>query len=464
MNDERPIEKLLRRFAKKRRDEAGAPLELHPATRRLLQSEVSRQFRKTSATEKTSVGWLKNLWPQLAWGVWIVLFVGFGAWMIFRSPDRKFAVTELVQNAPSPSEETAAAMPQAEAPAPLSPPPDAAPRVADLPGVARADKTLARDDTKLAAPPVKLDADRKRELAANRALTESDAVARQPVESVTASSGKLELAGQATGESSRRTSVDSLSVPTSAAMPAPAASGAGSVRPDFLARGGGAERLRAESSMALNEPKPTGATLAFKESADFGVNKDQTQAFGDLKTDAQSRFNYNYTNVAKSTKAMPVLANFQLEQAGKQLRVIDADGSTYTGALAIAETVAATGTFEKKGAALLTDGAKTKTPAAQPDAAPAGVPQSPGLFFRVSGTNRTLNQQVSFSGNLIAPVSQIQNWQSQNFAGAAEAQKNLKPADAKQQLVPLLQNSTISGRAQIAGGEEFEVNAVQVGK
>src|ERR1044071_4288496 len=49
MNDERPIEKLLRRYAKKRRDDTGAPPELHPATRRLLQGEVSRQFPKARA-------------------------------------------------------------------------------------------------------------------------------------------------------------------------------------------------------------------------------------------------------------------------------------------------------------------------------------------------------------------------------------------------------------------------------
>src|ERR1041385_5051405 len=49
MNDERPIEKLLRRYGKKRRDEAGAPPELHPATRRLLQGEVARQFPKARA-------------------------------------------------------------------------------------------------------------------------------------------------------------------------------------------------------------------------------------------------------------------------------------------------------------------------------------------------------------------------------------------------------------------------------
>ena len=46
MEPERQIEKLLRASAKKRRDEAGAPKELHPATRRLLQAEVARRSRK----------------------------------------------------------------------------------------------------------------------------------------------------------------------------------------------------------------------------------------------------------------------------------------------------------------------------------------------------------------------------------------------------------------------------------
>ena len=58
MNDERPIEKLLRRYARKRHDEAGTPLELHPATRRLLQGEVSRQFPNPDAAGSGAVvGW-----------------------------------------------------------------------------------------------------------------------------------------------------------------------------------------------------------------------------------------------------------------------------------------------------------------------------------------------------------------------------------------------------------------------
>ena len=56
MNDERPIEKLLRRFAKKRRADAGAPVELHPATRRLLQGEVAGQFSKAGAKPKSGLG------------------------------------------------------------------------------------------------------------------------------------------------------------------------------------------------------------------------------------------------------------------------------------------------------------------------------------------------------------------------------------------------------------------------
>ncbi|HLP78214.1 MAG TPA: hypothetical protein VK327_15015 [Candidatus Paceibacterota bacterium] len=46
MESERKIEKLLRTLAKRRREQAGEPLELHPADRRLLQGEVRKRFRK----------------------------------------------------------------------------------------------------------------------------------------------------------------------------------------------------------------------------------------------------------------------------------------------------------------------------------------------------------------------------------------------------------------------------------
>ena len=51
MEPERKIEKLLRAYAKKRRAEAGDPLKLHPANRRLLLGEAASTLRSGTATE-----------------------------------------------------------------------------------------------------------------------------------------------------------------------------------------------------------------------------------------------------------------------------------------------------------------------------------------------------------------------------------------------------------------------------
>src|SRR5436309_3974686 len=66
---ERPIEKSLRACAQKRRADAGAPLELHPATRRLLQGEVARQFAKGQPERRAFSELLARLWPRFAWGL-----------------------------------------------------------------------------------------------------------------------------------------------------------------------------------------------------------------------------------------------------------------------------------------------------------------------------------------------------------------------------------------------------------
>jgi hypothetical protein len=51
MEPERKIEKLLRAYAKKRRAEAGDPLKLHPANRRILLGEAASTMRSGTATE-----------------------------------------------------------------------------------------------------------------------------------------------------------------------------------------------------------------------------------------------------------------------------------------------------------------------------------------------------------------------------------------------------------------------------
>src|SRR5215212_3736914 len=52
--DNRKIEELLKAYGKKRQEELHAPLELHPATRKMLQGEVAK-LRPATGPQKTGL-------------------------------------------------------------------------------------------------------------------------------------------------------------------------------------------------------------------------------------------------------------------------------------------------------------------------------------------------------------------------------------------------------------------------
>src|SRR5438876_10604172 len=63
----KPLEEQLKDWAQKRREEAGAPFELHPATRRLLQDEVGRTYPTRSDEPGAHPGsWSRLFWPRFA--------------------------------------------------------------------------------------------------------------------------------------------------------------------------------------------------------------------------------------------------------------------------------------------------------------------------------------------------------------------------------------------------------------
>jgi len=62
LEPERDIEKTLRACAKQRREQAGTPPPMHPATRRLLQGEVARLKKRAPPSS--------GFWPQFLWGSW----------------------------------------------------------------------------------------------------------------------------------------------------------------------------------------------------------------------------------------------------------------------------------------------------------------------------------------------------------------------------------------------------------
>src|SRR5258708_3436843 len=95
---ERDIEKLLRTYANKRRNEMGAPLELHPANRRLLQSEAAKRFRSGSPFAPSFFQRLRHLpWPRIAWAVALVAVLAV-AWSLLLPARNKGQIMTMSKN------------------------------------------------------------------------------------------------------------------------------------------------------------------------------------------------------------------------------------------------------------------------------------------------------------------------------------------------------------------------------
>lgn len=152
--------------------------------------------------------------------------------------------------------------------------------------------------------------------------------------------------------------------------------------------------------------------------------------------------------VAQRGSAHPVLTSFRMEQTGSEVRVVDQDGSVYSGSLEANDVrnapVVAT-TRRTTALSAPNAGRSRSAPAENSDRQAAGDNQAlQQYFFKVSGTNRSLNQKVLFTGNLIE-------------ATPASNQLQVMRQQVPRQM--LLNNARITGRAQV-GGQEIRVEAV----
>ena len=168
--------------------------------------------------------------------------------------------------------------------------------------------------------------------------------------------------------------------------------------------------------------------------------------------------------LAVAAKTPPVLASFEFQQNGTALAVVDHDGSVYNGTLQPVEP------------AVLDDLSKAKEELADTRAGKLGAAQkekdlgvvantlsaAQNYSFRVAGFNRTLNQNVVFTGNVIGSsnvtANVAQNFSNQAVSGRAgqfqSANANVSQA--------LFSNSRIEGTATIDRTNRIEINAVPV--
>ena len=130
----------------------------------------------------------------------------------------------------------------------------------------------------------------------------------------------------------------------------------------------------------------------------------QSASVGDLAMTqqfSQQSAVQSFRNNARAIRAANVLNTFQVQQEGSEIRVLDADGSTYTGKI---EQSAKSAELDARMTARR-DGAKqTQRYAAKSSGeTKSDAPQS---YFRATGYNVSLKKTLVFEGNYAAPPAQ----------------------------------------------------------
>jgi hypothetical protein len=461
MNDDRPIEKLLRRYAKKRRDEAGPPVEMHPATRRLLQGEVASQFKRQDSKGKKpglreeghrlfGFAFLTHYFPRLAWAVPMFALVGVGLWLLLDRP----ATQQLALGPASNQRAAAASESQVSSPEPKA-------------AYAVDDDRLRSSDSGLAPAivPARSASQPAPRLAAN-GIEGENRRAERALAYVTATNqsvAALADAAESKGNTARyglreAQTVDKLNV-TSSAAPAP--------RPSRVVSQEPRAKVPADPRPSTLDSRPpsaapvlAAASLPASLARNDGLEQDRagtySQSFANLAPEALKQ------KAAKDISPVPispVLVNFRVEQTGRQLRVVDSDGSTYIGETELSPaTRADTGGSKKEQAVQLykSGGKLNQLPTATSSV--AQQQQAQNNFYRVAGTNRTLNQAVVFTWSFVEMTNEPGLAQSLKISSDQKKEAQKLPTQFPAQL----QNSFINGRAQFGTGQEIEINAVPV--
>jgi hypothetical protein len=149
----------------------------------------------------------------------------------------------------------------------------------------------------------------------------------------------------------------------------------------------------------------------------------------------------SFRNNAQASQTASVLNTFQVEQEGSEIRVLDADGSTYTGKI---EQSAKSGELDsdvtvRRDAAKQTRSYAAKAARENESATPA---QS---YFRATGYNVSLKKTLVFEGNYAAPPAQ------QPATVTAKDRERSEQSRAQARIV---------GTVRVNGGAPLEVDAV----
>ena len=466
MEPERKIEKLLRAFAKKRQADAGDAIKLHPATRRLLQGEVARRLSKPRAGTLPLWQLLRKRWA-VGLGFALVLCLGAALfWPTLRQPTTTTKNVEVMSSAKSlGAAATIAAMDNSsKLPATLGVPTSQA---ASVP--AQMDAISGQSAGQVALGGISAESQNNNQLAYSaekkngKTALLADSAAQTPRDELSAPTNGRQPAqavaenapGQRTIEARAPVVAPPVVAATVPAAPLPVA-GEPTVLSDSATRAAtrpsGAVLGAASSARESRAVKMVPAQTAVKFKSELAGNSSQSAAQN------SQRFVQ-----AATKKNLPVLESFELQQKGDRISVVDRDGSIYKGSLRPVELAAkddlskSRATVDKPGLAAL----RNNNLGEAGNAKQAEQPSAQNYFFRVSGANRSLKQNVVFAGNLIQ-LSNATGNAAQNFGGGGGGGGQLPTANANVTQQQLFSNSRITGTVTINKTNQIEINALPV--
>jgi hypothetical protein len=166
-------------------------------------------------------------------------------------------------------------------------------------------------------------------------------------------------------------------------------------------------------------------------------------------TNFRQQFSKNASDQAlrsKPKQTLNILNEFQVEQTDHEIRVVDGDGSTYSGRLEpLAKNDARSIFNQKRNYAA----PSSRAPASFDDKAQATNAE---FYFRATGYNSSLKKRVVFEGNYIASSSAEQKKAAEPKA-KAEAEERGEQTRAR-----------ITGTAEIPGESPVQIDAIAVAK
>lgn len=466
---QREIEKQLREHAEKRRATAGDQLELHPATRQMLQGEVARTYGTTPpVAEKTAAKPWWSYWPVALFGSCCVLLLA--VMVNSRKEEAEFAKADSVNDrmlalAPTSVQPAASAVPAAT-------PPAAAPTVAlEISPTVHNPEPVTLSASKANADRFNLDV---RQAPGEPMLAEKP----KTMESVKEANRDAYLSANSPPPAPTRP--QTASAPAAAATTSPMLSGRamGGSQPEPMAKSKVMAEKLAEPAVVTNSLTVSGlanadeagmkkqaavtvvqsnslrmdtSSVYFAATLTDSTTEKNSQTF--TQTPARSMMRRNY----QSPPIPAVLESFQVQQTGDEVKIIDGDGSVYIGSMLPPETENESLADRDKDTTRSRSELQVRGGSlpAQSQAIGGFTQQSqPSRAFRATGMNRTLNQQIVIDGTFEQmPAPELRK-------AVREAQK----AEAAKQAATPLPQLQIQGRVQVGTRQELFLNATPVNR